>query len=524
MDSKNKTSGPLRRSTRQTGKVLSVEPTPRGPLKRTRKTSEPQPSPAVKGAKSVENGFDDEESPSKKHRLGTGEEDGDNLNGDTMEVQESVKEMENDQDLEMDTVEDPLKETSQLKIYKDSFGDVNLSPRVVLRKPFQIREPPYEESQGLKPIKAEIKVPALPTKAQSHLRPPEKRSDLPNTSMDEYRRTMEAKARSAALSSLDVRRVNQFPRGANPASEKMYATRPLENNIPAKREADRLKKQDATKKPAAPKISSGNSCRGFGWYLWRLVFLVLLSSATLLAYRILPVLRSKGAAGGGQGLREVITEKFHGRFSLLQSKFPSQRAELWRRTQILLENHLKTAEPTEPVSLIFVAGLKAEKTLRCLARAVAATYSSARNGSVLVVDGASKAGQDGDKVKLDVDNQLRAAFEGDKPAAVIHRFEELPPGSTLIFYRYCDHETAAYKQVLLLFTALLPQDEISSELSLKEAEEMVQDHVEEKLVGSTGKADFNEMDIDKFGGLWSRISHLVVPVVSEEEVEQGGCP
>ncbi|KAK5616248.1 hypothetical protein CRENBAI_015156 [Crenichthys baileyi] len=515
---KNTASGPLRRSTRQ-GKVLSVEPTPRGPLKRTRKTSEHQSSSAVKGAKSVENGLDDEESPTKKHRLDTGEGDGDNLNDDNMEVQESDNEVENDKDVKMEAADDPLKETSHPKIHKDNFGDVNFFPRVVLRKPSQIREPPQEESQGMKSRK-ESKAPPSHTKTHSHIRPPEKRPDVPITSMDEYNRKLEVKARSAASLSLE-HRANQIPRSAYPTSEKMYPTRPFVNNIPA----NYLKKQAAATKTAGTKTSSGNSCRGFVWYLWRLVFLVLLSSATLLAYRILPVLQSK-AGGGGQQPRVVMSGKFSNGLSLLQSQFPSQRAVLWERTKVHLEKHLKTADPTEPVSLIFVAGRKAERTLQCLAWDMASTYSSARNGSVLHLDGASKAGQNSDTVKLDIDKQLQAAFEGDKPAAVIHRVEELPPGSTLIFYRYCDHETAAYKQVFLLFTVLLPQDEISSEMSLIEVEEMVLNYIKEKLVNSKSEANFNEMDVDKFSGLWSRISHVVLPVVLEKEVEveQKGCP
>lgn len=160
----------------------------------------------------------------------------------------------------------------------------------------------------------------------------------------------------------------------------------------------------------------------------------------------------------------------------------------------------------------------------CLARGLASTYSLALNASVLHLDGASKAGQDSNEVKLDIDNQLRAAFDGDKPVAVIHRFEELPPASTLIFYRYCDHETAAYKQVFLLFTVLLAQENIEEELSLKKVEELVHDYIEGKQVGSESNSAYNEMDTDKFSGLWSRISHLILPVAPEEQVEQNGCP
>lgn len=173
--------------------------------------------------------------------------------------------------------------------------------------------------------------------------------------------------------------------------------------------------------------------------------------------------------------------------------------------------------------MILAAGKRAERTLRCLAQGLALSFSSALNASVLHLDGASRARSDSDEVKLDIDTQLRTAFEGNKPAAVIHRFDSLPPGSTLIFYRYCDHENAAYKRAFLLFTVLLPKDEIDEELNLTEVEEAVQDYVEDKLVASSQHAAFNKMDTDKFGGLWSRISHLILPVVSEEDVEKTGC-
>lgn len=252
-----------------------------------------------------------------------------------------------------------------------------------------------------------------------------------------------------------------------------------------------------------------------------LALLVIVGFAGFMAYKItvLQKITDRGEQVSSSGKPEMFVDGL----SVLKAQFPSQRDELWRRSKIHLERHLRTEQPTEPVSLIFTAGSKADKTLRCLAQGVASTFSSALNGSVLHIDGASKAGQESDVVKLDIDSQLRAAFESNKPVAVIHRLEELPPGSTLIFYRYCDHESAAYKRVFLLFTVLLPQDEISGDESLKDVEEMVQDYVKEKLVDSRSQSSFNEMDIDKYGGLWSRISHLILPVVSEKEIEQRGC-
>lgn len=208
----------------------------------------------------------------------------------------------------------------------------------------------------------------------------------------------------------------------------------------------------------------------------------------------------------------------------LKTQFPNQRAVLWKRSRIHLLRHLQTAQPTEPVSLILTAGARAEQTLQCLAQGLASTFSSALNASVLHIDGASKANQDSDQVKLDIDRKLQVAFEGDKPVAIIHRFEELPPGSTLIFYRYCDHENAAYKKTFLIFTVLLGEEEDISAMSpLSAVEEMVDDHLQRKFLTDGHPISFDRMDRDKYGGLWSRISHLILPVTAEKRMEHEGC-
>lgn len=207
----------------------------------------------------------------------------------------------------------------------------------------------------------------------------------------------------------------------------------------------------------------------------------------------------------------------------LKKQFPSQRSEFWTRSKIHLQRHLQTAMPTEPVSLILTSGVRAESTLSCLAQGVAAAFSSALNASVLHIDGAGKASQDSDQVKLDIDSKLQGAFEGDKPVAIIHRFEELPPGSTLIFYRYCDHENSAFKRTFLIFTVLLEEDEIPVKSRLSTVEEMVDDQLQRKFLSDGHPVSFNRMDLDKYSGLWSRISHLILPVMTEEGVKHGEC-
>lgn len=219
-----------------------------------------------------------------------------------------------------------------------------------------------------------------------------------------------------------------------------------------------------------------------------------------------------------------VVDVFIERMAKLKSSFPNQRPELWKRSQIHISRHLKTDNPTEPVSLILTSGYGAERTLGCLAQRLAESFSGAINSSVLNIDGKSKTSQDSDQVKLDIDSDLRKAFGGKKLAAVIQRFEELPPGSTLIFYRYCDHENAAYKKVLLVFTVMLDAlVEIPYNASLARIEDMVLEQIKRKFVSSDKSAVFNQMDVDKLSGLWSRISHLILPVAGDEMIKQKGC-
>ncbi|XP_004555082.1 uncharacterized protein LOC101471485 isoform X1 [Maylandia zebra] len=525
-DSEDKLSRPMTRSTqRMSGKGSSFEATPRQPIKRTkRKKAQADAADAptsVNGTKDGEPDFEDGESPSKKSRLDAEEAVFDESAESKMDVEESSGDIQKNKDQEMDIERDSFKVTDLPNIHKDALGDRNLNPRVVLdelyRPSLKTEDPNLMKSKKVSATPAP-KAPAPPTKPVAQISATVNRHHSPAlkpSSMADYKRTMMLKAQSAASSS-DLSKVNHLTPSVHPRRV---------NNVPRK-ETIHSKESDK-QKPVATKTRPRNSSRGFTWCLWGLVrlvvlllvLLVLFVIGTLLIYKIIPLLQDM-KRGGGQSSRAVKPERFADQLSDLQTQFPSQRPELWKLSKIHLEKHLKTAHPSEPVSLIFTAGQKAERTLQCLARGLAASFSSALNASFLDIDGKSKAGQDSDKVKLDIDSQLQAAFEGEKPVAIIHRLEELPPGSTLIFYRYCDHENSAYKRVFLLFSVLLPQDEIPKEKGLKEVEEMVQDYLKERLVDTSGKT-YNIMNNDMFGGLWSRISHLVLPVVSE--VEKKGC-
>lgn len=542
-DSKKDGAKTTRMSTRQTSKTGSYVADIRPRLKRGRNAlKDDGESTVVNGSKESHNlkNENDGESPNKKQKIeedesaGDENEKGDGLNHTDVEMDESDnqdEEMDEDEDAEQDNeTKTHIHATSRKEAARPAqVWRENRESGVVLERRRSIHENCLDHDIHKHNIpNRSITTSQALSGREERFPAVRQRSIREKTDQETHRRPKTVNLRSETTSQApSVTRVtrsrvtNQNPVVINDAHHfgnwnRSQLLIPSTTNQTAHHKT-------TEKKPVFSKPSPVSPTRGWMWSICRVLILVLILTGLLVSGYLIYHKFISAHLPQTDVVHSETLKNFAVDLAGLQTVFPSQRSEFWKRSGKHLKSHLQTVKPTEPVSVILTAGLRAERTLGCLARRLATMFSAFHNASILEINGNSKSALDSDQVKLEIDEALKKAFEGDKPAAVVHNFEELPPGSTLIFYRYCDHETAAYKNVFLVFTVKLSVDEIDPSVSLSQVEEMVLDHLKQKFITSEKSTKFNQMDLDKLSGLWSRISHLVLPVAAEGNIQQEGC-
>ncbi|KAM4722905.1 torsin-1A-interacting protein 2-like [Rhinophrynus dorsalis] len=244
------------------------------------------------------------------------------------------------------------------------------------------------------------------------------------------------------------------------------------------------------------------------------VYTLYILFSVLLAVAVFAIFKSKV-----DNKSEVI-KAFRDQFRGVQSFYPAQ-SEALRLSKRILELHLnRSKENTQPAIILLAAAQDAQQTLHCLSNHLAKAYSRSRNSSYMVISGENETFHSSEETKLAIDYILSSGFQTTSTAAVLHRLELLHSGALLILYKYCDHENAAFKNVALILTVVLEDSTLAPQLSLTELEEKVRDSLYDQFSGTHNGRSHSEMDRDKLGGVWSRISHAVLPVYPEKSIQE----
>ncbi|XP_077868748.1 torsin-1A-interacting protein 1-like [Saccoglossus kowalevskii] len=165
--------------------------------------------------------------------------------------------------------------------------------------------------------------------------------------------------------------------------------------------------------------------------------------------------------------------------------------------------------PKQPAIILLAAPPGVHDVVDAIAREVAASYPQSSQPPVNI-----HASQFADTTQSDAKEQLDIklgnALGGESKSVVIFNLEKLPPNSLLIFYKYCDHETAPFKNAVIVFTVHLP-DSFDSDDTIHRREQSVEDFL---ISNWLGRGSDHDMDQDKLGALLSRIANSIAIATS----------
>jgi hypothetical protein len=184
------------------------------------------------------------------------------------------------------------------------------------------------------------------------------------------------------------------------------------------------------------------------------------------------------------------------KFDELREKYPNQTERHWKIIKVQLKKLFRPGRQTQPAIILFVAMPHAVEAMNCIAKEIGNTFAEMSNSkSPVLIRGAELAVMEDKLAKLELDNKLLNGFQGGRRVVIMFELESFHGEPLLLLHSYCDHENAAFKDVVIILTLRLDTNESDANIN----DEFVDDYLGKLWQGKVG--------VDEMGALRSRIAN-----------------
>ena len=175
------------------------------------------------------------------------------------------------------------------------------------------------------------------------------------------------------------------------------------------------------------------------------------------------VTTSQSAVMGDGDYEMSVEEKlsmFDYTMSKVQSNFPGEGGRFWSSIFAPIRRIIQENSPSRPAVVLIATMMPNRVTSECLSREVASQFDALyglhdNTDTYITIEAEHLMSLDPDEAKTHMDQDLSDNYQGRHIVAVIHDLGSLPATAATLLHAYCDHESAHFKNVVLLATAYL---------------------------------------------------------------------
>lgn len=184
------------------------------------------------------------------------------------------------------------------------------------------------------------------------------------------------------------------------------------------------------------------------------------------------------------------------KLDLMRQKFPNQTERHWKIIRAQLKKLFRPGPQTQPAIILFAAPPHAVEAMNCIAKEIGYVFAEITNSKIpVLVHGGELASMEDNKAKLELDEILSDRFKSGHRVVIMFELESFHGQPLLLLHSYCDHENAAFKDVVIMFTLRLDTNDANADIN----DEFIEDYL--------ATIWQNKVGVDEMGALRSRVAN-----------------